>query len=140
MLFETENIPFISIASMEVGWDMLILHVICGEETIQSREGLVVQGLKFGFETFGCEFLVNVLICFDPFRCGPRFHKHSFDVVSVIRVAYHDVPVAFAGYYQEFPGEICVESSLVDNSCIEKMRFGSQTSRCYYFIFHIRSD
>jgi hypothetical protein len=62
MLFEGVNSPFSRVASMAVRWDKLILHVVFSGKTLQSRGGLVVQGLKFGFETFGYEFLVNVLI------------------------------------------------------------------------------
>jgi hypothetical protein len=70
MFFESANIPFSSVASTAVRWEKLILLVVCGEKTLQSHGCLVFQGLKFGFETFGYEFLVNVFICFDPFRVG----------------------------------------------------------------------
>jgi hypothetical protein len=99
MFFESENSPFSSVASMSLGWNKLVLHIICGGKTLQSRGGIIVHVLKFGFETFGCEFLVNVFICFDPLIGGPQFHRHSFDVVAVMRVSYHDVPVAFSGSY-----------------------------------------
>jgi hypothetical protein len=46
------NLSFSGVASMAMGRDKLILHVICGEEVFQSRGCLIVQGLKFGFETF----------------------------------------------------------------------------------------
>jgi hypothetical protein len=55
---------------MTVGRNKLILHVICGEKSFQIRGDLVVQGLKFGFDTFGSEFLMNVVISFYPFRGG----------------------------------------------------------------------
>jgi hypothetical protein len=103
MFLESVNGPFSGVAPMAVRGNKLILHIICGEQTLQS---LVVQGLKFGFETFGSEFLVNVFICFDPFRGGPLFHRHNFDLVAVIRVAYNNVPVEFNGSYQKFPFEI----------------------------------
>jgi hypothetical protein len=55
---------------MEVGTKKLILHIVCDGKTFQSHGGLVVQGFKFGFETFGTELLMNVIISFDPFRGG----------------------------------------------------------------------
>jgi hypothetical protein len=71
MFFESADGLFSGVAHMAVRGGKMILHVICAEKNLQSRGGLVVQGLKFGFETFGSEFLVSVLICFDPFIGGP---------------------------------------------------------------------
>jgi hypothetical protein len=70
MFFESVNGPFSGVAPMSLGRNELILHVICGEKTFQSRGGLIVQGLKFECETLGSEFLMNVIISFDPFRGG----------------------------------------------------------------------
>jgi hypothetical protein len=52
MFLEGANDPFSGVASMSMGRNKLILHVICGEEVFKSRGCLIVQGLKFGFETF----------------------------------------------------------------------------------------
>jgi hypothetical protein len=70
MFFESVNGPFSGVAPMAVGRNELILHIICCETTFQSRGGLDVQILKFGFETLGSEFLMNVIISFVPFRGG----------------------------------------------------------------------
>jgi hypothetical protein len=51
MLFENVNASLNSVATMEVGSEKLIPHVIGCEKVFQSHEGLVVQSLKFGFET-----------------------------------------------------------------------------------------
>jgi hypothetical protein len=66
MFFESTNGPFSGVAPMAVGRNELIFHDICGEKIFQSRGGLVVQNFKFGFETLGSEFLMNVIIRFDP--------------------------------------------------------------------------
>jgi hypothetical protein len=53
MFFESANLPFSGIAPVTMGRDKLILHIVCCEKVLESRGGLVVQGLKFGFETLG---------------------------------------------------------------------------------------
>jgi hypothetical protein len=58
---------------------------------------------KFGFETFGSEFLMNVIICFGPFRGGPGFHWENFEIIAVINITDHDVRVALAGSHRKFP-------------------------------------
>jgi hypothetical protein len=55
---------------MAAGWNELIFHGICGEKIFQSHGGLIVQSLKFGFETLVSEFLMNVIISFDPLGGG----------------------------------------------------------------------
>jgi hypothetical protein len=62
---------FSGVAAMTVGWSELIFHVIGSEKVFQSGGCFVVKGLKFGFDTLGSEFLIDVVICFDPFRGGP---------------------------------------------------------------------
>jgi hypothetical protein len=59
--------------------------------------------LKFWFETFGSEFLMNVIICLDPFRGGPGFHWDNLDIVAVMNITDHDVRVALAGSHRIFP-------------------------------------
>jgi hypothetical protein len=74
------------------GWlDQLVLHVIGGEKVVQSSRCLGVKSLEFWFETLACEFLVDVIICFDPFLGGPRFNWDDLTVVAVINIAYHDI-------------------------------------------------
>jgi hypothetical protein len=70
MLFESANGSFSGVAPVTVGMNQLVLHIICGEKTFQSSGGLVVQSLKFGFETLGSEFLMNVMISVDTFGGG----------------------------------------------------------------------
>jgi hypothetical protein len=53
MFFESANFPFSIIASMKMWREKLILRVIGCEKVFKSRKGLVVHGLKFGFETLG---------------------------------------------------------------------------------------
>jgi hypothetical protein len=67
VFFESLDGAFSSIAAMTVGRHQLILYVIGGEEILQSGGRLVVESLDFLFENLGSEFLMDVIICFDPF-------------------------------------------------------------------------
>jgi hypothetical protein len=59
--------------------------------------------LKFGFETLGSEFLMDVSICFDPFLGGPRLHWDNFDITAFINITDHNVKtVALAGPHRKF--------------------------------------
>jgi hypothetical protein len=80
----------------------LIFHVIGSEKVFQSDGCFVVKGLKFGFETLGSEFLMDVVIFFDPFQGGPGIHRDNFDVIAVKNITDHDVPVALAGPHWKF--------------------------------------
>jgi hypothetical protein len=80
----------------------LIFHVIGSEKVFQSSGCFVVKGLKFGFETLGSEFMMDVVICFDPFLGGPRLHWDNFDGVAVKNITDHNVPVALAGPHRKF--------------------------------------
>jgi hypothetical protein len=80
----------------------LIFHVSGGEKAFQSGGCLVVKGLKFGFETLGSEFLMDLIILFDPFQGGPGLHWDNFDIIAVKNITYHSVPVALAGPYRKF--------------------------------------
>jgi hypothetical protein len=82
---------------MTLGGDKLIFHVIGSEKVFQSGGCFVVKGLKFGFETLGSEFLMNVIICLDPFRGRPRLHWDNFDIIAVRNISDHDVKVSLAG-------------------------------------------
>jgi hypothetical protein len=55
------------VASVTVGRYQLILHIIGGEKVLQSGRCLVVESLEFWCGLLGSEFLVDVIICFDPF-------------------------------------------------------------------------
>jgi hypothetical protein len=87
---------------MPVGWNKLVFHVIGSEKVFQSGGCFIVKGLKFGFETLGSEFLMDVVVCFDPFRGGPGLHGDNLHVIAVKNITYHDVPVALAGPHWKF--------------------------------------
>jgi hypothetical protein len=53
--------------AVTVGRYQLVLHIICGEKVLQSGRYLVVESFEFWFETLGSEFLMDVIILFDPF-------------------------------------------------------------------------
>jgi hypothetical protein len=92
----------------------LILHVIGSEKVFQSGGCFIVKGLKFGFETLGSEFLMDVIICFEPFRGGPGLHWDDLDIIAVIHISDHNVPVALAAPNRKFSCYIRVKLSLVD--------------------------
>jgi hypothetical protein len=87
---------------MPMGENKLIFHVIGIDKVFQSGGCFVVKGLKFGFETLGSEFLMDVIICFDPFRGGPRLHWDNFDIVAVKNITDPNVPVVLAGPHWKF--------------------------------------
>jgi hypothetical protein len=66
VFFESSNGSLSGVSTMVVGGDKLIFHVIGSEKVFQSGVCFVVKGLNFGFETLGSEFLMDVVICFDP--------------------------------------------------------------------------
>jgi hypothetical protein len=74
VFFKSLDSPFSGVAAMTVGGKQLILHIIGSKKVFQSGGCFVVKGLKFGFETLGSEFLMDVIICFDPFRGRPGLH------------------------------------------------------------------
>jgi hypothetical protein len=53
--------------SAAVGRHQLVLHVIGGEESLQSGGCLVVESLEFWFESLDREFLIDLIIGLDPF-------------------------------------------------------------------------
>jgi hypothetical protein len=71
VFLESSDGAFRSVASMTVRRNQLISDVIDGEESFQGDQCLVVESLELWFETFECEFLMDAVICFDPFRGGP---------------------------------------------------------------------
>jgi hypothetical protein len=48
-------------------WHQLVSDIIDGEEILQSGGCLVVESLEFWLETLESEFLMDGIICFDPF-------------------------------------------------------------------------
>jgi hypothetical protein len=91
VLFKSADGALSGIAAVAVGRHQLVLHVIGGEEILQSGLFLVVQSLEFWFETLDSEFSVDVIICLDPFLGGLGFHRDDCNVIAVINIAYHDI-------------------------------------------------
>jgi hypothetical protein len=102
VLFKSSDSSFSGVAAMTVGGYKLIFHVIGSEKVFQSGRCFIVKGLKFGFETLGSEFLMDVIICFDPLRGGPRLHWDNFDIISVKNRTDHNVPVSIAEPHRKF--------------------------------------
>jgi hypothetical protein len=82
---------FSGIAVVAVRKNQLVLHIIGSEKVFQSGGCFVVKSLKFWFETLGSEFLMNVIICLDPFRGGPGSHSDNLYIIAVINITDHDV-------------------------------------------------
>jgi hypothetical protein len=61
VFFKSSDGSFSGVAVVAVGRNKLVFHVIGSEKVFQSGS------LKFWFETLGSEFLMNVIICLDPF-------------------------------------------------------------------------
>jgi hypothetical protein len=116
----------------------LIFHVVGIEKVFQSGGCFVVKGLKFGFETLGSEFLMDVIICFDLFRGGPGIHWDNFDIIAVKNITDHNVRVALAGLHRKFSRQIRVKLSLVDQDGINKMGFRARI--CVSVVISSMSD
>jgi hypothetical protein len=123
VFFKSSDSSLSGVVAMTVGGDKLIFHVIGSEKVFQSGGCFVVKGLKFGFETLGSEFLMDVIICFDPFRGGPRLNCDNFDISAVKNITDHNVPVALDGPHRKFSRYIRVNLSLFDQDGINKMGF-----------------
>jgi hypothetical protein len=102
VLFESSNGSLSGFLAMTVGGDKLIFHVIGSEKVFQSGGCFVVKGLKFGFETLGSEFLMDMVICFDPFQGGPLLHRENSYIIVVKNITDHDVHVALSGPHWKF--------------------------------------
>jgi hypothetical protein len=103
VFFESANGSFSVVAAMAVGWNKLIFHVIGSEKVFQSGGCFVFKSLKFGFETLGSEFLMDVVVRFDPFRGGPCLHGEKFNAIAFKNITDHDVTVALARPHWKFP-------------------------------------
>jgi hypothetical protein len=126
VFFKSSDGPFCGVAAVAVGRNQLELHVLRSEKVFQSSRCFVVESWKFWSETFGSEFLMNVIICLDPFRVGSGCHWENLDIVSVINIADHDVIVALAGSHRKFTRQVRVKLSLVDQDGVNKMGFFAQ--------------
>jgi hypothetical protein len=123
VFFKSSDSPFSGVAAVAVGGNQLICHVIGSEKVFQSGGCFVVKGLKFGFETLRSEFLIDVIICFDPLRGGPGLHWDNFEIIVVINITYHGLRVALAGPHPKFSRQIRVKLSLVDQDGINELVF-----------------
>jgi hypothetical protein len=66
VFFESLDGTFSSIAAMTVSRHQLVLHIIDGENVLQSGGCLVVESLEFWFETLYSEYLMDGIIGFYP--------------------------------------------------------------------------
>jgi hypothetical protein len=103
VFFKSSDGSFSGVAAVAVGSNQLVIHVIGCEKVFQTSRCFVVESLKFWFETFGIEFLMNVIICIDPFRGRPGFRWDNLDIIAVINITDHDVRVALAGSHRKYP-------------------------------------
>jgi hypothetical protein len=67
VIFDITEGAFSGIAMVSVGRYQLVLHVIDGEKVLQSGGHLVVESFEFWLEALDCEFLMDGIICLDPF-------------------------------------------------------------------------
>jgi hypothetical protein len=67
VFFESPDGAFRGVAAMAVRRHQLVIYIIGGEKILQSGRCLVVESLEFWFEALDSEFLMDVIICFDPF-------------------------------------------------------------------------
>jgi hypothetical protein len=67
VFFKSSDGFFRGVAAVAVGGDQLKLHIVGGEKVLQGGRCFVVESLKFWFETFGSDLLMNVIIRLDPF-------------------------------------------------------------------------
>jgi hypothetical protein len=67
VFFESSYGAFRGVAAMAVRRHQLIIYFIGGGKVLKSRRCLVVESLKSEFESFDSEFLMDGVICVDPF-------------------------------------------------------------------------
>jgi hypothetical protein len=134
VFFKSSDGSFSGVAAVTVGRDQLVLYVIGCKKGLQSGRCLIIESLKFWFETLGGEFLMDVIICFYPFLVGPRFNWDDLNMVAVINVADHNVRVALAGSDREFFRQVCVKLTLIDQDGINKMGFCAQICVSFWHI------
>jgi hypothetical protein len=80
---------------------------------------------SFGLKPLTLGFLMNAVICFDPFQGGPGLHGNYFHIVAIIDVTYHYIRVSFAGSYQTLSRQVGVELTLIDYDCIHEVGLGA---------------
>jgi hypothetical protein len=67
VFFESPDGAFRGVAAMAVRRRQLAIYIIGGEKNLLSGRCLVVESLEFWFEALDSEFLMDGIICFDPF-------------------------------------------------------------------------
>jgi hypothetical protein len=135
VLLESSDCVFRSAASMTMRRHQLIRDITDGEEILHGGRCFVVKSLKLWPETFDSEFLMDAVICFDPFLDGPLLHGNDFKVVAIIDITYHDVRVSFAGSYRELDRQVGVELTLIDYDCVQEVVIGAQVwIWCWLFL------
>jgi hypothetical protein len=78
---------------------------------------------------------MNVVICFYPFRSGPRFHGDDFNVVAIIDVTDHHIRVSFAGSHRELSRQVGVKLALIDDNVIHEVGLCAQVCfLCWLFL------
>jgi hypothetical protein len=135
VLLESPDGEFRGVASMEVRRNQLVSDIIDGEEILQSDGCLVVESLELWLETLDCEFLMNGVICFDPFQGGPRFHGDDFKLVAIIDISDHHIRVSFAGSHRELSCQVGVKVALIDYDGVHEVGLCAQICvRCWLFL------
>jgi hypothetical protein len=78
---------------------------------------------------------MNGVICFHPFRSGPRFHGDDFNVVAIINIAHHHIRVYFAGSHRELSRQVRVKLALIDYDGVHEVGICDQVCvRCWLFL------
>jgi hypothetical protein len=126
VFFESPDGAFRSVASMAVRLHQLVSDIIYGAEILQSGGCLVVESLEIWLKTLDSEILMNAVICFDPFRGGPRLHGDELDVVAIIDIADHHIRVSFAGYHRELSGKVGVKLTLINQDGVHEVGLCAQ--------------
>jgi hypothetical protein len=67
VFFEILDGAFRGVVAMAVRRHQLVIYIIGGEKMLQNGRCLVVESLELWFEALDSEFLMNGIICFDPF-------------------------------------------------------------------------
>jgi hypothetical protein len=67
VFFESSDGALRGVVAMAVRRHQLVIYIIDGEQILQSVLCLIVESLEFWFEALDSEFLMDGIVCFDPF-------------------------------------------------------------------------
>jgi hypothetical protein len=67
VFFESPDGAFRGVVAMAVRRHQLAIYIIGSEKILQSGRCFVVESLEFWFEALDSDFLMDGIICFDPF-------------------------------------------------------------------------